>query len=86
MTLSCTNITRAPYISRANLLSFSPIKTLQYITQYLPPTSQTTYRRYINLSIITFDLFLNYLNMSTTNIDRDIVEKKRYQYSDRGTK
>ena len=59
----------------AVLLPFTPpIKTLQYITQYLPPTSQTTSRRYINLSIITFDLFLNYLNMSTTNIDRDIGE------------
>jgi len=39
-----------------------------------PPTSQTTSRRYINLNIITFDLFLNYLNMSTTNMDVGIEE------------
>jgi len=39
-----------------------------------PPTSQTTSRRSINLNIITFDLFLNYLDMATTNIDRGIEE------------
>ena len=78
MTFTCINITCAPYISRANLLFSSHLHTPSRrcaVHHAIPsPTSQTTSRRYINLRIITFDLFLNYLNMSTTNIDRNIEE------------